>query len=64
MNLVRNASEILNSSKIERRQQIINMVFQNLGLNSNQLGWKYKKPFNSMASYKNDFTWPVMRDSN
>jgi site-specific DNA recombinase len=64
MNLVRNASKILNSSKIERRRQIINIVFQNLELHGKKLRWKYKKPFDSMASYKNDSAWLGMRDSN
>jgi len=57
MDLVRNASEILNSSKIERRRQIINIVFQNLELHGRELKWKYKKPFDSMASYTNDSSW-------
>jgi len=57
MDLVRNASEILKSSEIERRRQIINIVFQNLELHGKELRWKYKKPFDSMALYKNDSTW-------
>jgi site-specific DNA recombinase len=64
MNLVRNASEILKSSKIERRRQIINIVFQNLELHDDQLRWKYKKPFDTMASYTNHSSWLGWRDSN
>jgi hypothetical protein len=64
MNLVRDASEILKSSKMERKRQIINIVFQNLELHGNQLRWKYKKPFDSMASYTNDSSWLGRRDSN
>jgi len=64
MNLVRDASEILKSSKMERKRQIINIVFQNLELHGDQLRWKYKKPFDSMASYNNDSSWLGMRDSN
>lgn len=48
--LVCSTSEILNSSKIERRRQIINIVLQNLELYGRELRWKYKKPFNSIAS--------------
>jgi hypothetical protein len=64
MDLVRNASEILNSSKIERKRQIVNIVFQNLELHGRELRWKYKKPFDSMASYNKDSSWLGMRDSN
>ena len=53
--------EILKNSKIERRRQIINIVFQNLELHVDQLRWKYKKPFDSMASYNNS-SWLRMRD--
>jgi len=49
-------------TKIERRRQIINIVFQNLELHGDQLRWKYKKPFDSMASYINDSSWLGMRD--
>ena len=64
MNLVRNSSDIFESSKIERRRQIINIVFQNLELFDHELRWKYKKPFDSMASYTNDSSWLGWRDSN
>jgi site-specific DNA recombinase len=64
MDLVKNASVIFESSKMERRRRIINIVFQNLKLEGKELRWKYKKPFDSMASYTNDSSWLGMRDSN
>ena len=64
MNLVRNVSHIFSGSKIERRRQIINIVFQNLELDGNQLRWEYKKPFDSMALSNKTNSWLGMRDSN
>ena len=57
MNLVRNGADKFESSKLQERRRLINLVLQNLELNDGQLRWKYKKPFNTMASYENDSSW-------
>ena len=58
MELVRNAPLLFRKiTNPEEKRQILNMLFQNLELEGDQLRWKYKKPFNSMASYKNDSSW-------
>ena len=64
MELVRNASKIFQSSEMEEKRQLLQFVLQNLELHDRQLRWKYKKPYDSMASYKNDSTWLGWRDSN
>lgn len=55
--VARNAPLLLESSTLEQKQEIINLVLQNLELENDQLRWKYKKPFDLMASYKNQSSW-------
>jgi site-specific DNA recombinase len=64
MNLVKDAPELFESSKIESRRQLLNIVFQNFEIHGDQLRWEYKKPFDTMASYKNHSSWLGWRDSN
>ena len=64
MELVRNAPKLFESSKPGEKRSLLNIVLQNLELHGDQLRWKYKKPFDSMASYKNDSSWLGKRDSN
>ena len=64
MRLVLNVPRLFESSELEEKRRIINIVLQNLELHDRQLRWKYKKPFDSMASYKNDSSWLGWRDSN
>lgn len=42
---------------MEEKRQLLQLVLQSLELHDRQLRWKYKKPYDSMASYKNDSTW-------
>jgi hypothetical protein len=64
MQIAKDAPLLLERSTLEQRQEIINLVLQNLELKGDQLGWKYKKPFDLMASYKNYTSWLGWRDSN
>ncbi len=64
INVARNAPRLLESSSIEQKRELLNLVLQNLELKNDQLGWKYKKPFNLMASYINYSSWLGWRDSN
>ena len=65
MELVQNAPLLFRkTTDPEEKRQILNMLFQNLELKDDQLRWKYKKPYDSMASYTNDSSWLGMRDSN
>lgn len=62
MDLVKNAPLLFRKTDApEEKRQIINMLFQNLELYGDQLRWKYKKPFDSMASYTNNSSWLVFR---
>ncbi|MDP3443012.1 MAG: zinc ribbon domain-containing protein, partial [Ignavibacteria bacterium] len=57
MELVRNAPLLLEKSNIEKKRILINYVLQNLELDGRQLRWKYKKPFNLMASCNKTSNW-------
>lgn len=58
MDLVRNASLLFEQcSEMEQKRHFLNLLFQNLELHESQLRWKYKKPFDSMASFENCPMW-------
>lgn len=57
MRIARNAPLTLESSKLEQRKELINLVLQNLELDDRQLRWKYKKPFDLMASCAKMNSW-------
>lgn len=57
MQLVLNAPHLFDRSEMEERRRIIELVLQNLEIHDRQLRWQYKKPFDMMASYKNDSSW-------
>ena len=64
MDLARNAPVTFASSKIEARRELIVLVLSNLVLEGKQLRWKYKKPFDSMASCANNRSWQGRQDLN
>ena len=64
MQIVRDAPMTFESSKLDTRRELINLVLQNLTLEDRQLRWKYKKPFDSMASCREMNSWLGWRDSN
>ena len=64
MQICRTAPSTFESSKIDQRRELINLVLSNLVLDGDQLRWKYKKPFDSMASCNEMNTWLGWRDSN
>lgn len=64
MELARDASDFFKSSELSQKRQLLDMVLQNLELCDDQLRWKYKKPFDSMASCTNNSSWLGWRDSN
>lgn len=55
--IARNAPVTFESSKLEPRRELINLVLQNLTLEDRQLRWKYKKPFDLMASCNENLNW-------
>jgi site-specific DNA recombinase len=64
MEIAKNAPQTLVSSNIGQRRALLNLVLSNLMLENDQLRWKYKKPYDSMAFYKDNDSWLGMRDSN
>ena len=59
-----NAPLLLESSEMEERRLLINLVLQNLTLNGDQLRWEYKKPFDILYQTAQSQNWLGMRDSN
>ena len=63
MDLAKNAPLLFkNCSEPEDKRRFLNMLFQNLELNGKQLGWKYKKPFDLMASCNDFSNWLPLLD--
>jgi site-specific DNA recombinase len=62
--VARNAPSLLESSKVEQKRELFELVLQNLELKNDQLRWKYKKPFDLMAFYDDHSSWLGRRDSN
>ena len=66
-NLIRlgqSAPQLLESSEMEYRRRLINLVLQNLTIKDKQLRWEYKKPFDILARTAKSQNWLGMRDSN
>lgn len=61
MELVRNAPSLLEKADIEKKRILINYALQNLELDGRQLRWKYKKPFDLMASCNKNTNWLELR---
>lgn len=64
MQICKSAPSTFESSMIDQRRELVNLVLSNLTLDDDQLRWKYKKPFDSMASCTDNDSWLGMRDSN
>lgn len=64
MDIAHQAPLTLLGSKIDKRRELLNIVFSNLTLFDDQLRWEYKKPFDIMHQTALNQTWLGMRDSN
>lgn len=62
--LAQRAPELLESSEMEHRRRLINLVLQNLTIKDKQLLWEYKKPFDILYRTTKTQNWLGMRDSN
>ncbi|MCL2570850.1 MAG: recombinase family protein [Defluviitaleaceae bacterium] len=58
MRLVRNLPQrFAESSEIEEKRRLLKILFRNLWIDGDKLGWEYQKPFDSMASHANHSLW-------
>ena len=62
MSLVRNGGDIFKSSELDEKRQLLKLILQNLELHGRELRWKYKKPFDTMASYSKNSSWQGIMD--
>ncbi len=51
------APTLLESSEMEYRRQLINIVLQNLTIKDKQLRWEYKKPFEILFRTAKTSNW-------
>ncbi len=64
LELSRKAPELFENGEIEDRRKLIEMVLSNLELQDEELRWKFKKPYDTMAICNENANWLGMRDSN
>jgi site-specific DNA recombinase len=64
LNLSRDAPSIFENAEIEEKRTMMNMVVSNLELGDEELRWKLKKPYDTMAICNETQNWLGMRDSN
>ena len=58
MGLVRKLPQLFEErSEIEEKRRLLKILFQNLWIDGDKLGWEYQKPFDSMASHANHSLW-------
>jgi len=58
MRLVRNLPQLFEErSEMEEKRCLLKILFQNLWVDGNKLGWEYQKPFDTMASNGNHSPW-------
>ena len=62
--LAQKAPALLESSEMEYRRRLINLVLQNLTIKDKQLRWEYRKPFDILARTAKTQNWLGRRDSN
>lgn len=55
--LAQRAPELLESSEMEHRRRLINLVLQNLTIKDKQLRWEYKKPFDILYRTTKTQNW-------
>lgn len=64
MTLVKNAPLLFTqSSKIDLKRRLLNLIFSNFELDGQQLRYKYKKPFDTMAFCANCPMWSGLLDA-
>ena len=64
LNLAARAKEIFESSEVEEKRQLLNLVFQNLQLRDASLSVQVQEPFITMIGYKENPTNWRWRESN
>jgi len=52
MNLVARAREIFESSEVDEKRELVNLVFQNLKLEGKKMLTEVREPFSTMIGYK------------
>lgn len=53
---------LFEKAKVDEKQKIVQEIFSNLCLNKDLLRWKYKKPFDLMASCNINCNWQGLKD--
>ena len=64
MNLAARAKELFESSEVDEKRQLLNLMFQNLKLNGKNMPTQVCEPFNTMIGYKECPTNWRWRESN
>ncbi len=64
MNLAANARKIFESSEVDEKRQLLNLVFQNLKLEGKKVLTEIREPFSTMIGYREDPTNWRWRESN
>jgi len=57
INVAQRAPELLESSEMEYRRRLINLVLQNLTIKDKQLRWEYRKPFDILYRTAKTSNW-------
>ena len=53
MNLATRAREIFESSEVDEKRQLLDLVFQNLQIKDGSLSFSVREPFLTMLNFKN-----------
>ena len=64
MNLAARAREIFESSEVDEKRELLNLVFQNLKLDGKKMLTEVREPFHTMIGYREDPTNWRWRESN
>ena len=64
LGMANKAQDLFKYGNIQQKRDIINLVLSNLLLDNEQLGWKYKKPFDLMALCNETSNWQGHTESN
>ncbi len=64
LKLAKDAPILFEKADIQQKRKMIKTVLSNFTLDGDQLGWKYKKPFDTMAFCAENSNWLRRLDSN
>lgn len=64
LNLAKNAPKLFQKANIEQKRSLLQIVLSNFSLDGNQLRWKLKEPFETMALCSLNSSWLRRLDSN